>query len=1188
MIKNKDDDFSGDEITNNIKKAENGWQLHGTVDRGAVYTKEPLLDLIFEGFNYDRNIGDYKDYVARASTSLITSNTSSDEETSSTKNFVGAKLQHDLYLLDSKYYTSSSTACSKNIYSVENFLKKAIAVSNPIYDANSKYEELKLLDVSKNSSGVWVYGSTLKNKITVGDVLYQILPEHYNDSLTSSNNISASQIGVILDRYLKNITADKIKTTTDGVFKYSSVITSFGGGLTINSTTSQVANVVLKKDLVDFLNIIRSIKIDNTKTAADLFIEDFTLHLHNPDTIKMPFSKRGNDTKIIDGNSTTIPESLDVLTSETRFMSNCITQDIYTDEYSAVSLNYRETLNDLVEEAIFGNPEDTDVFYTGRSTIAAEYETSLGLTNDTISGKYAYLFQTINTDAADKSNLESFVKNIDNISKSITLFCADVFANINMSSNPPTKAWGIFYVNEENTENLFQDKDNSYKIFNNIILGYWLVDALICMRTPLGGFLKLKSLSTSNNTNLTNTIAQDIPLIKRTQSKVYSDFLSGIYNFYPSVSALNNLYKIGHGIIVSNIEMKGSADNGQYYCYDLATPIKEWLRTECILFKGPVYGDYVEELNFMQDLTPDSKVTFTNLTLKKTEIPYTRYQDSKYEVPFVEQTAPLLNNTKDNQKGFNVFNNNSLAGIGDIKGNDSTKSRKTEPPFLYDYDKGDEENLLATKVDKRILDNNGSKQRVNSKSGNLTVEGRILSPTIDELWTFLKYLTESDGSGTDKDVNERLPSFYGIKKSSQIYNGKDSSGKDITENTFNVSDTLSPANRLNPLATNYDKEEVIDILGWKPVATKESRLHYSSSYRPELLFGGYTVTRYVDKIYDYMVLPFNRRTSTLNKDGSIYEYNTEFSTTHSSSTKDANNNLNNTTGYLEKIYNQAILGFDLMQAWSTGEITTSAVDADILFANALENPVNSNSTTLVKGTAAGVSIFSSTNDDKLITTNKPIHSTVERKKAFDDIANILNYHYADGKNINSSLHNHYKEYLNNPKNLKEIERDLETIRQNLQTLAEFMVSSYTLLGYADRGTNRGTLSQLHRNAYEFIATYLPEKNNTKATVTDKVYNTDLTLDKLSNTLNNTSDNLTVVNLDKKVVFEDGDYQNRYFYNKYDTGVIDLDSNVNTNTRARHPIYRANETLMSEVYLAADGTWRSIHEHTVLPVLYDEH
>ena len=76
--------------------------------------------------------------------------------------------------------------------------------------------------------------------------------------------------------------------------------------------------------------------------------------------------------------------------------------------------------------------------------------------------------------------------------------------------------------------------------------------------------------------------------------------------------------------------------------------------------------------------------------------------------------------------------------------------------------------------------------------------------------------------------------------------------------------------------------------------------------------------------------------------------------------------------------------------------------------------------------------------------------------------------------------------------------------------------------------------------------------------------------------------------DKKVVYDDGEYDKRYLLENYDHYVLDLDTEEEAHVRHRRPMLRPNETLLSEVYLAADGTWRSIHERTILPVLYSAH
>jgi len=1148
MIKNKDDDFLGDKITSNVKYADNEWQAQGTVDRDSVYTKEPLLDLLFEGFNYGRDEGDYQEYVARASTFTA----------SGTKQaaYVPAKLQHDLYVVDSQYYSNSATSCVNNIFSLSTYLKKGIALANPVYDDNSATQRIQLLGLKRvantgEASDILWENPALKN-VSFFDVFKYLLPDYHLDSTITTTE----KFVKILNRYrFENEIIKLSKGKSKIPLEELSLETTIGDFVeTLNQVTYKVFSKAGEEDVVKEGNL------------ADVFIEDFTIYLHNPNDIKMPFYNRGN-TKVGDAH---LRENEDTRTFKTRFIANSLSGNLYrTDSKLSKPVNL-EKLNDILEEAIF-----TDFpFYASRVALKTVDKTSQVLADELFKeGKYAHLYSDSNT--AYNTLLAEYTKAVDSIDTSISIYCPEVYSEYT-NLNSPEQSWGIHFLNEEPTENIFQDLDKTYKLYNNVIIGYKLADTLIANRTFVGGFYYLISQYQSQ---VEAPITLDIPLQERAVFKGFYDCASSSeletrFTYYPTITAINALYKLGHtnGLTAAVISEKDSENKN----YEFADDIKNWLSKECFIFKGNVYGDYVEELNFMQDLTPDSDVQFKSARIKATEVPYSRHQDSKYEVPYIEQTAPLINNTPDNNEGFGVYGSDALANIGNIEGAEKDANgkvtRNVTPPFIYDYDKGNQSEYIDTEIDPRIKSTSGNGQRINTKDnkGSLTVEKRLLSPTIDELWTFLKYLTESDGSGVDSGINERLPKFYGVQKS-------------FIEDTITVkpNNVGILTNTVNPRAKENSK--TIDILNWAPIATKEPELHWSpkntdkNKDRVELQFGGYQITRYIEKIYDYEVKPFSRRSEEYN-DNEVYEYNTEVST-----------DKNSVTGYLEKLYNSAILAFDLPEV-STESKLKSMVNVGLLYANVLEE---SNKSTLFEDPTTAASeaeqfIFAKTSDANLITKNKPVHDTVQRKMAFDEIANILNYHKADGVNEATSKHNHYKEYLENPKNLKEIERDLETIRQNLQTLAEFSVASFASLGYADRAQNRGTLHQLHKNAYEYLSTFIYSVNNTLANVTDSKYNVTVGLNDLETDLNNLNESLVVVDADKRVAFDDGEYEDRYLRENYDASVLDLSSNVTEHSRGRHYLYRVNETLLSEIYLAADGTWRSVHEHTVLPIVFSDH
>ena len=1102
MLKNKEDNFLGDNITSNIKYADNEWQAHGTVDRHAVYTKESILHLIFEENEYLVDKGVYKSYVPRGSTKALKS-----------KNYVAAKLQHDLSLIDTIYYSTTPIECSINIFDMDTFLKKGIGIANPVFDSKTDYDILQIVDPDKISS-----------KVTL-DQFFSVLDE--TNYIRSDKVQKGSYTKSLYSRY-----AYKSKGTT---------VTPSGS----DSLKSLLANDGFK----------------------EVFQRDFQLHLHDPENIKLPFHKRG--TSEAEGISE------DTRTYRTRFVANSFSGSLVG--FDILQQTRVEFLNDLIEEAVLSTKFKNELSLSDNE-ISNSVVTADSLFKSLSSDGYKKLLETVNGSGTSpiwknqigigvaKTNLADLLKNVQIQDSCISYLLPQVYAGYNDDVDF-TSSYGIHFLSQEDTTNLFQDKDESYKIFNEVVLGYNMVNGLLSARTFLG---TVKILLTKSDSSIT----PDIPLWIATKFDYVSN--KGL-DYYVTVSMLNNAYKLGHGEEFANLSMPEIEST---HLYELADELKGWLEQECFVFKTPVYGDYVEELNFMQDLNPDSDVQFNNLRLKKTELTYTRLQDSKYEVPYVEQTSPLLNGVAENKKGQGVYASKALAGVGNKTGYDGEPF--VFPPYIYDYDKGSEEDKLSDNIDLRNRSNKKEKQRINSRAGGLVVEDRIISPTIDELWSFLKYLTESDGKAKrdlNAGINERLPSFFGTKKDSLL--GSLFSTQDGVDNITNT---------VNPMASGDKNQKEVDILNWEVSQDKDTfkALHYNTSSHPEIQFGGFKVTRYIEKIYDYKVNIFGRRlvdtfgATPESWDGSKYEFNTEDL-----------NDYNNSTGYLEKLFNNAILGFAVNHITTGKEGLLSNVLDEVDFGvDELDNDKKSRD------------LFKIANDLKFIANNFPIESSKERKEAFEAISRILTWHKAtDGKNDlidnkETSYHNHFKKYLDQPKNLKEIERDLETIRQNLQAVVEYFVVSSTNKGFNDRSFNRGTLHELHRNHYRYDSTLLRarlEKDlDEDGTILDDALNQTwpqlkggiVELRKLSDSLNNLLDTLDVPDLDRKVVFEDGQFDERYQRAKYDRSVIDL-RDTKINERNKHEMYRANETLLSETYLAGDGTWRSVHEHTVLPVVYDD-
>ena len=412
-------------------------------------------------------------------------------------------------------------------------------------------------------------------------------------------------------------------------------------------------------------------------------------------------------------------------------------------------------------------------------------------------------------------------------------------------------------------------------------------------------------------------------------------------------------------------------------------------------------------------------------------------------------------------------------------------------------------------------------QRVNHKEGDLEVEGRIKSKTIEELWQYLKYLSESTGIRSDVAGTD-LPSFFGIYADQIGLAPSDNSTLRLPQNEII---------RVNPRADSTADRQIIDILDWEPIFdTEHYDPYYNSDKYPEYQLGGYKVNKAITKVIDYAILPFSRSLKTA---GDVYEYGTETGPYMT------------VTGYLTQLWNNFELGLAAtgIEGKDLPYKELDAFDTDLIFV-----------------------------DENVKRSGQMLQESENRRKAFNKIATLLNW--SEGE----SLHNHFKEYLEHPKNLKTIERDLESIRQNLQMLSEYAVLNFAVMGFADRGTNRGTLHTLHRNSFDFNDAYLEDASSLPS----------------NDTLNNVVDTLNVTELDKKVVFADGDFATRYKHDYYDASRLNLsDPKLNVRTTAdrsaEDPVirYAPNITLLSEVYLAGDGTWRSVHEHLIAPIIDDE-
>lgn len=191
-----------------------------------------------------------------------------------------------------------------------------------------------------------------------------------------------------------------------------------------------------------------------------------------------------------------------------------------------------------------------------------------------------------------------------------------------------------------------------------------------------------------------------------------------------------------------------------------------------IWVKAPIFGDYIMPDVFNQDLNQESDVKHRNILLSKIS-DYNRYdKDINGEerdvdnLPYIPIASPSVDLLTRKLAGLN--DDDSLSSLNDKKIEDiiekgdeddsviggiamasETRDEKADivQPGFWDpeSERGPEEYMLSAADGERNLRHLPT---IVPSTGNLFMDGRILSPTIDELWIYLKELT----SGRKADV----------------------------------------------------------------------------------------------------------------------------------------------------------------------------------------------------------------------------------------------------------------------------------------------------------------------------------------------------------------------------------------------------------------------------------------------------
>lgn len=605
------------------------------------------------------------------------------------------------------------------------------------------------------------------------------------------------------------------------------------------------------------------------------------------------------------------------------------------------------------------------------------------------------------------------------------------------------------------------------------------------------------------------------------------------YNFSTNeVVNSTNAFSLSNDIIFLRL-MYGTLVDGGWSSSQASEILFKYLRNETLLFKAPYFGDFIEKTNFNQDLTEDSNVTFEHNEIKRTDDPSVRNNDAQSTVetlpyPYVQQTTPLidsvrLSNDEDvlSESGYERYTTSPDEDEFEYFSHSlSAKSIDGKYDVIPPIFFDIDAESGKTYSEYKSFFYNTTKPQLNLEKGSMNVEGRLSAPVIDDIWKYFKYLTES----TDEDV---LPEFKGMFASALIAtNGKDlrdTSLRSTTPRAFKKANGKNNAELMS--AENPDLKNdysIIDILRWHPY--QDSKEGVKSLIDGQLTIANYTGYKIDEALYkpvDYEVKFFGRRADT----------------TYAKNGDDAANGdvhgyefEDDQSGYLEPILDSINTSFKFSADPDYGD-PSYAISYD----------------------------------------------SAQRRAAYEALNRIISFGSNNDGETSLARHFNYKQYKDHPKNLRVLERNLEEIRQNLMAFAEFVNATFVKQGYGDAAQNRGTLYQLHRNYF------ISERAESDYSF--------LANDRQSIDL--TKEDLTYANgFDKVVNYDDGVFSSRYEHDNY--GQKELvytnslkatrKSAVDRSSSSPYSTWKQNQVRLSEVYLAADGTWRYVGEHMRAPLL----
>ena len=225
--------------------------------------------------------------------------------------------------------------------------------------------------------------------------------------------------------------------------------------------------------------------------------------------------------------------------------------------------------------------------------------------------------------------------------------------------------------------------------------------------------------------------------------------------------------------ILSAIDQEGKFEPGRILTLsEDASLIFEFLKNTFVFIRAPFFADYVQPEVFKQDLTEQSEVKHKNIIISG-QGDFHRYSDdrsgsTKNTRFYHMQTAPtvdLLSKNYAKQVKINNYDNSNRKGLYDelfahheLFGSalyDNRNTRQSDKNYLHDY-------LTSPQYfDPEVTQDYRGNDSLNSdlpvlipEAGNLYIDGRILGPTIDEIWKYFKQIVSGTIASSEIDTKK--------------------------------------------------------------------------------------------------------------------------------------------------------------------------------------------------------------------------------------------------------------------------------------------------------------------------------------------------------------------------------------------------------------------------------------------------